>query len=225
MLFGSLKLTPIRPEFEKLTVEFADTEFLFAKNTADYTDLDYAQRHQRVQNPKTSQSGLIGSATKSQASRIAVIRTREELGGSGVAEQTGARMATWSTTVLGLDTAVGQVVGITDPDVPAAATSFRIQSWRLKRDWSLEITAKSVSDLTYTLAAGSVLVDIAVTKQPTHVDIDQGPPPAPIFSGQVAPDDAMAAEVYNLHFASTPNTRTIIQGTFTYHYTDPAVTW
>jgi hypothetical protein len=224
MLFSSLKLTPLKPDFEKLTVEFADTEFLFAQNTVDYTDLDYALRHNRVQNPKNSQLGLIGCSTKSQGGRIAVIRTREELGGVGVAEQKNARTATWRTTILGLDTQAGQVVGLTDPDVPGGAGAFRIQSWRLNRDWSLDITAKTVTASMYDLSVGSVAVDVTATRQPSQSGLDQGPPPAPLFSGRVAPDDAMAAEVYDLHFASTINTQTITQGLFTFYYHDPSIT-
>lgn len=224
ILFGSLKLTPIKPDFEKLTVEFADTEFLFDKNTADYTDLDYARRHNRVQNPKTSQIGLIGCSTKSQAGRIAVIRTREELGGVGAVEQRNARIATWRTTILGLNTQAGQVVAIQDDEVPTGSTSFRIQSWRLNRDWSLDIVAKTVTDSMYDLTTGSVLVDVAVSNTPRDVvSPDQGPPPAPLFSGRVAPDDPSSAEVYNIHFASQINVRTISHGTWTFFYHDPNV--
>lgn len=222
MLFGSLKLEPLKPQFEKLTVEFADEEYLFQKNTIDYTDQDYALRNNRVQNPRASQLGLIGSATKSQASRIAVMRTREELGGVGLAEQTQARVATWRSTVLALDTEAGQVIGLEDPDVPGGAGLFRIESWRLNRDWSLDFKAKSIGASTYDMSTGSVAVDVKVVKQPTQADIDQGPPPEPIFLAQVAPDDPSSAEVYSLSFASTVNTRTIIQGTFTFTFHDPA---
>jgi hypothetical protein len=222
MLFGSLKLTPLKPDFEKLTVEFADTEFLFKQNTVDYTDLDFALRHNRVQNPKNSQIGLIGCSTKSQAGRIAVIRTREELGGVGVAEQKNARTATWRTTVLGLDTQAGQVVGLTDPDVPGGSGAFRIQSWRLNRDWSLDITAKTVTASMYDLSVGSVAVDVTATRQPTQSG-SQALPPAPLFSGQVAPDDPTSAEVYNLHFGSTFGTDAITQGVFTFHYHNPKI--
>jgi hypothetical protein len=165
MLFSSLKLSPIKPEFEKVTVDFADEEFLFKGNSSDYTDLDYALRHNRVDNPHTKQLGLIGSSTKSQSGRIAVIRTREELGGVGITEQRDARVATWRTTILGLDTQAGQVVGLYDADVPRGSNAFRIQSWRLNRDWSLDITARTVTPSMYDLATGSVTVDVAVTKQ------------------------------------------------------------
>lgn len=223
MLFGSLKLAPIKPEFEKVTVKYADEEFLFKGNASDHTDQDYALRHNRVDNPQTKQIGLIGSSTKSQAGRIAVIRVREELGGVGMEEQKNARIATWRTTILGLDTQAGQVVGLYDDDVPRDANAFRIQSWRLNRDWSLDITARTVTQSMYDLATGSVTVDVAVPKLPTQTNIDQGPPPAPLFAGKVAPDNLMAAEVYDLHFASTVNTRTIIQGTFTFYYDDPTI--
>jgi hypothetical protein len=223
MIFGSLKLEPLKPSFEKLTVEFADEEFLFQQNTVDYTDQDYALRNGRVQNPQTAQIGLIGSSTKSQSSRIAVVRTREELGGIGIVEQTSARVASWRTTILALDTAAGQVVGLFDPEVPATSPAFRIQSWRLNRDWSIDITAKTVTNSMYDLTQGTVTVDILRPSLPTQANIDQGPPPAPVFLAQVAPDDAMAAEVYDLSFATTVNTRTIIQGTFTFTYDDPSI--
>jgi hypothetical protein len=221
MLMGSLKLEPIKPMFEKLTVEFADEEFLFQKNTADYTDLDYALRNGRVQNPKASQLGLIGSSTKSQSSRIAVIRTREELGGVGEVEQRNARLATWRTTILGLDTEAGRVTELFDADLPGGYGRFRIQSWKLNRDYSLDLVGKTVTDSMYDLAVGSVTVGVSVVKQPTQAAIDMGAPPEPIFEGKVAPDNLMAAEVFNLHFASTINIRTIIQGTFTFFYNDP----
>jgi hypothetical protein len=223
MLFGSLKLEPIKPAFEKLTVEFADEEFLFKSNTSDYTDLDYALRNGRVQNPKTSQIGLIGSSTKSQSARIAVIRTREELGGVGEDEQKKARMASWRTTILGLDTEAGRVSSLVHPDVPDGLGRFRIQSWKLNRDYSLDITAKTVTDSMYDLATGNVAVAVSSPALPTQAKIDTGTPPQPIFSGQVAPDNLMAAEVYDLHFNSTINTRTIIQGTFTFFFNDPTI--
>lgn len=223
MLFRSLSLQPIKPAFEKLTMEFADEEFLFKKNTADYTDLEYALRNGRVQNPRTAQIGLIGSSTKSQSARLAVIRTREELGGVGIDEQRDARIASFGTTILGLDTQAGQVIAIQDPDIPLGFGKFRIVSWTLKRDWSLDIKAQTVTDSMYDLAVGNVTVGVAVTSLPTQADIDMGPPPAPLFSGKVAPDNLMAAEVYALHFDSVVNTRTIIQGTFTFTYTDPTI--
>lgn len=223
MLWQSLHLEPLKPQFEKLTIEFADTEYLFQKNTVDYTDQDYALRNNRVVNPRASQFGLIGCSTKSQAARIAVCRVREELGGVGVEEQKNARIASWGTTILALDTEAGQVVGLFDNDVPRGANAFRIQSWTLNRDWSIAIKAKTVTASMYDLTQGTTPIDTPVTTQPTQTQIDTGPPPAPLFSAQVAPDDAMAAEVFDLHFATTVNTRTIIQGTWTFTYHDPTI--
>lgn len=224
MLFRSLRLEPLKPGFEKLTINFADEDYLFAKNTVDYTDQDYALRNGRVQNPRASQFGLIGAATKSQASRIAVIRTREELGGVGSIEQTNGRIATWKSTILALDTEAGRVTGITDPDVPNGYGAFRIQSWRLNRDWSIDITAKSVTDSMYNLATGSLPVDVSPPAPPIIPPTDGNVPPPPLFSGRVAGDDPTSAEVYNLHTATLINTDTITSGTWTFYYYDATVT-
>jgi hypothetical protein len=224
MLWQSLKFTPTKPTFEKLTVSFADEEFLQTKNTVDYTDQDFALRNNRVQNPLTRQMGLIGSSTKSQAARLAVVRTREELGGVGVAEQTNARNVTWKSTILGIGTQAGTVVGIVDPEVPGGTGqgAFRIKTWTLHRDYSLSFEGSTVTPSMYDLTVGSVAVDVGLVKKPTQAQIDLGPPPAPIFEAVVAPDDPGAAEILHLTFPTTPNTRTITSGTFTLTYHDPA---
>ena len=168
MLFGSLKMQPVRPQFEKLTVTFADEEYLFAKNTVDYTDQDHAARANRVQNPLASEFGLAGCSTKSQALRIGVTRGREELGGVGQTEQTAARIASWRTTILALDTEAGMVVSLSDVDLAGGIGDFRIQSWSLNRDWSVDITARTVTASMYQLTSGFVpgLVGEAVQPAP-----------------------------------------------------------
>ena len=166
MLLGSLRLEPNKPQFEKLTVEFADEEYLFAKNTVDYTDQDHAARNGRIQNPLTSQFGLAGCSTKSQAARIAVVRTREELGGITAAEQRAARLASWKSTILALDTEAGMVVGLIDPDVPAGFGAFRIQGWRLNRDWSVDLSGKTVTASMYNLTAGTLPAAVSEAIQP-----------------------------------------------------------
>jgi hypothetical protein len=224
MLFRSLRIEPLKPAFEKLTISFADEEYLFQKNTVDYVDQDYALRNGRVQNPKASQFGLIGSSTKSQVARIATIRTREELGGVGVDEQKNARVASWKTTILGLDTEAGRVTGVIDPNVPTGYGAFRIQSWRLNRDWSIDISAKSVTDSMYDMSNGTVPVDVPTPEQPIQAPRDSDVPPAPLFSGRVALDDPTSAEVYDLSLTSTVNIRTITSGTWTFYYFDATAT-
>jgi hypothetical protein len=223
MLFRSLAIEPLKPQFEKLTIEFADEEYLFQKNTVDYADQDYALRNGRVQNPRASQFGLIGSSTKSQTARIAVIRTREELGGVGLAEQTNARLASWKTTILALDTEAGRVTGIADADIPGGFGAFRIQSWRLNRDWSIDIAAKTVTDSMYDLTTGTLPADVSTAAQPTQAIRDSDVPPPPLFSARVAADDPTSVELFNLSVASTINIRTITAGTFTFYYFDGRV--
>jgi hypothetical protein len=224
MLFRSLQIEPLKPEFEKLTIEFADEEYLFQKNTADYTDLEYAERNGRVQNPKASQFGLIGSSTKSQAERLAVINVREELGGVGIVEQTQARIVSWKTTILALDTEAGRVTGITAPGIPGGSARFRIQSWRLNRDWSIDLTAKTVTDSMYDLTVGALPADVPTVEQPKQAARDSNVPPAPTFLARVAADDPSSAEIYSLSLASTVDIRTITAGTFTFRYYDPLAT-
>jgi hypothetical protein len=222
MLFGSLQLQPLKPSFEKLTVNFADTDYLYAANTVDYTDQDYALRNGRVQNPRDSQLGLIGASTKSQALRIAVCRTREELGGVGVVEQTNARMATWRTTILALDTEAGQVTSVIDPDIPGGIGNFRIQAWRLNRDWSIDIDAKTVTDSMYDLTSGFVpaaLPDLPAPSLPPAPIGDTNVPPAPTFSARVSLDDPTSVEIYNLS-TSTVDIQTILSGNFSFYYFD-----
>ena len=57
---------------------------------------------------------------------------------------------------VALDTEAGMVVGLADDDVPSGYGLFRIQSWALNRDWSVDITARTVTPSMYELTAGPV---------------------------------------------------------------------
>jgi hypothetical protein len=52
-------------------------------------------------------------------------------------------------------------VSLAHPDVPDGLGRFRIQSWKLNRDYSLDITAKTVTDSMYDLATGNVAVAVS----------------------------------------------------------------
>ena len=215
MLFNSLRLDPFKPRFEKLTIDFADEEYQFAHNTVVFTDQDYAARYGRVANPRASEFGLVGSSTKSQAMRVAVCRTREELGGVGATEQTQARNATWRSTVLALDVDAGAVVLVADSELSGGSGTFRLQSWRLNRDWSVDLVGKTVRPSMYDLTAAALAPSVtAATPVPAGAR-DSGPPPAPAFAARVSLVDASSLEIYGLGFAQTTNTRTITSATFT----------
>jgi hypothetical protein len=173
ILVNTLRLDPIKPAFEKLTITFADQDYLFARNTVNYLDQDYAARHNRIQNPREAQLGLVGSSTKSQSMRIAVCRTREELGGVTLAEQTAARTASWGSTILALDVEAGAVVSIKDSEIAGGSGAFRVQSWTLNRDWSVKLSGKTVTASMYDLTQGMIPGAIIDSVQPAM------PPAAP----------------------------------------------
>jgi hypothetical protein len=234
MKFQSLRLTPFDAAFEHLIIDFADVEYQYQANTADYQDKSHAAYYGRAGAPLTQRMHSVGSPTLSQNLRIAATRTREELGGVNAAEWRNARNASWQTTLLGLANEVGQVVSITDPKVPglrgtcnvdgsgnvtfasgdafdpsmankdvlingvqygitslvcspalpdplavcsgfsctptaAAGTAvpfkiitgdFRIQSWQLRKDYSISISAKTVTRSMYTLEIGPQPIDV-----------------------------------------------------------------
>ena len=237
MKFLSLRLTPFDATFEKLTIDFADIDYQFQANIADYEDKDHSAYYGRAGSPLSSRMHSVGSPTLSQNLRIAATRTREEIGGVNAAEWRTARNVSWETTLLGLSNEVGQVVSITDTKkvpglrgvcnvdgsgnvtyvsgdafdasmqskeilingvqsavttltgspvtsfttTPTAATGsnvtfkiitmdVRIQSWQLRKDWSIGITAKTVVPSMYDLDVGPKPFDVLPQPSPvlTH---------------------------------------------------------
>jgi hypothetical protein len=166
MLFQSLRLTPIQAGFEKLVLSFAHVAYAYQANTAEYCDKSHAAYYGRAQSPLTAQMHSVGCSTLSQALRIAATRVREEIGGITPAEWRTARVATWGTTLLGLGNEVGQVVSITHPDVPGGTGKFRIQRWSLRKDWSVQIEAQTVTDSMYDLDTGPKPVDVTPAPLP-----------------------------------------------------------
>lgn len=160
MIFQSLTLTPIRAEFEDLMISFADQAYQFQANTAEYIDKDHAAYYGRQGSPLQARLNSPGICTLSQGLRVAATRVREETGGINAAEWAKARVATWRTTILALNTAVGQVDSITNAKVPGGVGKFRIQRWTLRSDYSIEITGKTVTDSMYDLTIGPKPSDV-----------------------------------------------------------------
>ncbi|MEI9971047.1 MAG: hypothetical protein WDO73_02785 [Ignavibacteriota bacterium] len=166
MLFNSLRIAPVIPKFEKLTVSFTDQEYQFQSNTVDYTDKDHAARNLRSQNPLASDFPLSGGSTKSRAGRIGVVRAREELGGIDQAEQDALRSIAWKTTILSLDTEAGMVASVTDPDIPGGIGNFRVQSWRLNPDFSIDLAGQTVTPSMYDMTVGPKPTDVQAAPVP-----------------------------------------------------------
>jgi hypothetical protein len=172
ILMNSLRLSPIKPGFEKLVVHYADEEYQFAANTVEYCDFDHAAKNGRSAAPITAEMNLPGVSTKSQAARIAITRTREELGGITEAEWLAAREIAFKTTVLALNTEPGMVCSLTDASMPGGAGEFRVTGWRLNKDYSIDITGRTTTDSMYDYAIGPKPADIVADPIPAERNLE-----------------------------------------------------
>ena len=119
---------------------------------------------------------MSGTCTKSQAARIISIRLREELGGTSIAEWKAARQLVFRTTVLALNTEPGMVCSMTHPDMPGGAGEFRVSSWKLNKDYSIDIQGRTTTDSMYDLVAGPKPADVAAAPVPDENLQDNGVP-------------------------------------------------
>lgn len=192
MLYQSLSLTPVEASFEYLKLDFANRDLQYQQDMAEYQDKDHAAYFGRSGAPLTARQRSVGLAGLSQALRLAATRVREEIGGvlrpdqsNPYIEWDNAFVATWKTTILALETAVGQVVSVTHPDVPSypgpvagspgSSTyrpqppntwNYRIQRWALHRDYSISIVGRSVTDSMYDLEVGPKPAEVLPTALP-----------------------------------------------------------
>ena len=230
MLYQSLTITPIQSQFEYLKVSFANVELQYQQDLAEYQDKDHALYFGRPGTPLTSSMRSVGCSTLSQGLRIAVSRTREDIGGilrtdlpNPYIEWDNHKRVSFKSTLLALNNEIGQVIGIQHPDLPTYPGAhpgsragsngpfasntwpFRIQKWMLHSDWSVSILADSCVDSMY---------DLEVGPQPQGV----GPRPLPVMFypeplGQWAPYQVQASSADALY----PNEWTFnLQQTFQY---------
>ena len=123
-----------------------------------------------------SSVNLSGTSTKSQAARIVSTRLREELGGTSAAEWKAARQIGFKTTVLALNTEPGMVCSMTHADMPGGAGEFRVVSWRLNKDFSIDVQGRTTTDSMYDLVAGPKPADVEPTPVPEEILYDTGVP-------------------------------------------------
>jgi len=162
ILFQSLQLSPLKPSFNHLTANFADEEFNFVANSISLYDIDHATFLGGGAGPLFLKStvNLSGTASKSQAARIVTTRLREELGGTTLAEWKAARQISFKTTVLALNTEPGMVCSMTHPSMPSGSGEFRVTSWRLNKDYSIDIQGRTTTDSMYDVDAGPKPADV-----------------------------------------------------------------
>jgi hypothetical protein len=178
ILFRSLELAPLKPSFNHLTANFADQDFDFVNNSVAVYDIDHAALIGGEAGPLHLKSNvnLCGTSTKSQAARIVSVRLREELGGTSAAEWKEARQLSFKTTVLALNTEPGMVCSMTHPDMPGGSGEFRVTSWRLNKDFSIDIQGRTTTDSMYDLVAGPKPADIEPSPVPEEILHDTGVP-------------------------------------------------
>ncbi|MCZ2152965.1 MAG: hypothetical protein LC114_03520, partial [Bryobacterales bacterium] len=177
ILFRSLQLAPLRPTFNHLTANFADQDFAFVTNSVSVYDIDHAALIGGA-GPMYLKSSvnLSGTSTKSQAARIVSTRLREELGGTSAAEWKAARQIAFKSTVLALNTEPGMVCSMTHPDMPGGHGEFRVVSWKLNKDFSIDVEGRTTTDSMYDLVAGPKPADVVPTPVPEEILYDTGVP-------------------------------------------------
>jgi hypothetical protein len=222
ILFQSLQLAPLRPSFNHLTANFADEDYQFVTNSLTLYDIDHAALIGGGAGPLFLKStvNLSGTASKSQAARIITTRLREELGGITPAEWKAARQLSFRTTVLALNTEPGMVCSMTHPDMPGGAGEFRVTSWRLNRDYSIDIQGRTTTDSMYNLVIGPKPADVVPEPPPAEPGQDYAAPPEPSFA--ITSDPGILIFGF-LSFADLTNTQTITTLTFTvWHWDETA---
>jgi hypothetical protein len=177
ILFRSLQLAPLRPSFNHLTANFADEDFEFVANAISLYDIDHAALIGGAAPLFLKATvNLSGTASKSQAARIITVRLREELGGITPEEWKKARQIGFRTTVLALNTEPGMVCSMTHPDMPGGSGEFRVISWRLNSDYSIDIQGRTTTDSMYDLVAGPKPADVVPDPPTEEILIDTGVP-------------------------------------------------
>jgi hypothetical protein len=170
ILLDSLRLNPIAPQFNSITAAFSDEDYEFAGNTVELADDIHIRQ---LGAARQAQVNLAGASSKSQAARIITTLLREELGGVTATERKRARRGSFKTTVLALNTEVGQVDSLTSPKMPGGSGEFRIQRWTLHSDYSMTLEWKTTTDSMYDMVVGDKPVD--VTPSPETIEFFQSP--------------------------------------------------
>jgi len=80
--------------------------------------------------------------------------------------------------VLALNTEPGMVCSMTHPDMPGGAGEFRLTSWRLNRDYSIDIQGRATTDSMYNLVIGPKPADVVPQPVPEEILIDTSVPGA-----------------------------------------------
>jgi hypothetical protein len=165
IIYNSLRLSSRTPEYNHLTVGFADGDYAYQGNTLTLKDDDHIAASGQTLKANIN---LLGVTSKSQAARVCTVAFREAMGGVSAAEKLAARRGSFRTTILALNVEPGMVCSLTHPEMPGGAGEFRVQSWRLNSDWSIDVEWVSTTDSMYNTATGPKPDDVAPDELPTR---------------------------------------------------------
>lgn len=182
ILFNSLQLASRSPRFNDLTVAFPDEDYGYQQNTINWKDSDHIAA---TGLPLKANVNLLGVTGKSQAARIATIKGREELGGLTAAEQLAGRRVQFRTTILALNVEPGMVCSMASADMPGGSGEFRVTSWQLNPDWSIDVAGETTCDSMYDLTVGEKPTDVTPEPLPERVAYD-------LLPGDVTTVEALA---------------------------------
>jgi hypothetical protein len=156
IIADSLQLDARAPQFNDLTIAFADQDYQYQQNAVRLVDNDSVS----LLGPLRANINAVGICSKSQAARVLTTRLREEVGGLGASQQAAARNVRFRTTVLALNVEPGMVCSLTHADAPGNYLEFRVLRWRLNDDWSIDIEGSSTTDEMYDLTVGPKPQDV-----------------------------------------------------------------
>jgi hypothetical protein len=173
ILHKSLRAEPVLGKFNYLAGEFGDEEFDWQLNKVVVYDIDNARFYGTQAAPRYTQSQMsfVGVSSKSQCARLVTTRLREELGGATREEQRNARNISIKTTVLALEVHPGDICSLNHPRLPNEdnRVEFRVVSWRLNPDWSIDISGSSTCNSMYDYVFGPKPEDEIAAPVPAEV--------------------------------------------------------
>ncbi len=173
ILHRSLQAEPVVAKFNLLAGEFGDEEYKWQANRVVFYDIDHARAYGSLVQPRYIQSHMtfVGVSSKSQCARLVVTRLREELGGATREEQRNARNISLRTTVMALGVDCGKVCSLDHPRMPNEdqRVEFRVVSWRLNPDWSVDLSGSSTCDHMYDYVFGKKPGDAKADPVPAEV--------------------------------------------------------
>ena len=179
ILFRSLQLAPVKPSFNHLTANFADQDFAFVNNSVAVYDIDHATLHRRRRGsdvPEVERQPLRhvhqepGRADRQHPAARGVGRHQR----SGVESRAPDRVQDH-----GARAQHGTGHGLLDDarrTCPVASGEFRVVSWRLNKDFSIDVQGRTTTDSMYDLVAGPKPADVEPTPVPEEILYDTGVP-------------------------------------------------